>query len=132
MTILHQIRKGSAVFPDSDPPFEDPTNAPAVPLNQTSLWKALLYKSPPPSSQDMMSTSNPTANSVKSNQRKPRGRRSAHARNHHHQHGQLMRVGCVLGTCQVQKLSHRLYQLVGQTGREDSAPINPNSPHSYG
>ncbi|CAL1592316.1 unnamed protein product [Knipowitschia caucasica] len=44
----------------------------------------------------------------------------------------LMRVGCVLGTCQVQNLSHRLYQLIGQSGREDSSPINPRSPHSYG
>ncbi|XP_041636716.1 protein ADM2a [Cheilinus undulatus] len=65
-----------------------------------------------------------------------RSRRYAHSgsRNgHHHQHqGQLMRVGCVLGTCQVQNLSHRLYQLVGQSGREDSSPINPRSPHSYG
>lgn len=47
-------------------------------------------------------------------------------------HGHLMRVGCVLGTCQVQNLSHRLYQLIGQSGREDSSPINPRSPHSYG
>ncbi|KAM9753403.1 uncharacterized protein adm2b [Menidia menidia] len=47
-------------------------------------------------------------------------------------HGHLMRVGCVLGTCQVHNLSHRLYQLIGQSGREDSSPINPRSPHSYG
>ncbi|XP_029317579.1 protein ADM2a [Cottoperca gobio] len=65
-----------------------------------------------------------------------RARRHAHSglRNGHHypQHAQLMRVGCVLGTCQVQNLSHRLYQLIGQSGREDSSPINPRSPHSYG
>lgn len=64
-----------------------------------------------------------------------RARRQAHAgtRGHHHpHHGQLMRVGCVLGTCQVQNLSHRLYQLIGQGGREDSSPINPRSPHSFG
>lgn len=64
-----------------------------------------------------------------------RSRRHAHSgsRGHHYQqHGQLMRVGCVLGTCQVQNLSHRLYQLIGQSGREDSSPINPRSPHSYG
>ncbi|KAM3588002.1 uncharacterized protein V6R79_018659 [Siganus canaliculatus] len=64
-----------------------------------------------------------------------RVRRHAHSgsRNHHYHHqGQLMRVGCVLGTCQVQNLSHRLYQLIGQSGREDSSPINPRSPHSYG
>ncbi|CAL1569167.1 unnamed protein product [Knipowitschia caucasica] len=53
------------------------------------------------------------------------------SRGSHHQ-GQLMRVGCKLGTCQVQNLSHRLYQLIGQSGREDSSPINPKSPHSYG
>ncbi|XP_026182529.1 protein ADM2a [Mastacembelus armatus] len=57
------------------------------------------------------------------------GSRGVH---HYPHHGQLMRVGCVLGTCQVQNLSHRLYQLIGQSGREDSAPINPRSPHSYG
>ncbi|XP_074725672.1 protein ADM2 [Strix uralensis] len=51
-----------------------------------------------------------------------RGRRHAH----------LLRVGCVLGTCQVQNLSHRLWQLMGQSGRQDSSPMNPNSPHSYG
>lgn len=62
-----------------------------------------------------------------------RTRRHAHSgsRGGHH-HAQLMRVGCVLGTCQVQNLSHRLYQLIGQSGREDSSPINPRSPHSYG
>lgn len=65
-----------------------------------------------------------------------RARRHAHSgsRGGHHypHHAQLMRVGCVLGTCQVQNLSHRLYQLIGQSGREDSSPINPRSPHSYG
>uniref|UniRef100_A0A8V5G7E0 Uncharacterized protein n=1 Tax=Melopsittacus undulatus TaxID=13146 RepID=A0A8V5G7E0_MELUD len=47
-------------------------------------------------------------------------------------HTQLLRVGCVLGTCQVQNLSHRLWQLRGQLGRQDSSPMNPHSPHSYG
>lgn len=62
-----------------------------------------------------------------------RPRRHTHSRGsrgHHQNH--LMRVGCVLGTCQVQNLSHRLYQLIGQSGREDSSPMNPHSPHSYG
>ncbi|XP_076219856.1 protein ADM2 [Aptenodytes patagonicus] len=58
-----------------------------------------------------------------------RGRRHASGRL---QHAQLLRVGCVLGTCQVQNLSHRLWQLMGQSGRQDSSPMNPNSPHSYG
>lgn len=135
-TILHRLREGSAVFPDSDPSSDDSTNAPAVPLDRTSLWRALLYKNPPPLSKESTNADKPTANSVgrgtESNQRSSRGRRNAYVRGHHHQHGQLMRVGCILGTCQAQKLSHRLYQLVGQTGREDSAPINPNNPHSYG
>ncbi|XP_065712133.1 protein ADM2 [Patagioenas fasciata] len=56
----------------------------------------------------------------------PRGRRHVLGR------PQLLRVGCVLGTCQVQNLSHRLWQLMGQSGRQDSSPMNPNSPHSYG
>lgn len=45
---------------------------------------------------------------------------------------QLMRVGCVLGTCQVQNLSYRLYQIVGQRRRQQPSPVNPRSPHSYG
>ncbi|XP_034032496.1 uncharacterized protein adm2b [Thalassophryne amazonica] len=60
-----------------------------------------------------------------------RGRRHANSGDRRG-HSQLMRVGCVLGTCQVQILSHRLYQLIGQNGREDSSPMNPRSPHSYG
>ncbi|XP_077023979.1 protein ADM2 isoform X2 [Tamandua tetradactyla] len=45
---------------------------------------------------------------------------------------QLLRVGCVLGTCQVQNLSHRLWQLVGQASRREVAPVDPSNPHSYG
>ena len=67
----------------------------------------------------------------------PAGQRESRRRRHANSggsrgHGHLMRVGCVLGTCQVQNLSHRLYQLIGHSGREDSSPINPHSPHSYG
>ncbi|XP_074083271.1 protein ADM2 [Macrotis lagotis] len=58
-----------------------------------------------------------------------RGRGRRHTRRHH---AQLLRMGCVLSTCQVQNLSHRLRQLMGQSGRQDSAPMNPKSPHSYG
>ncbi|CAJ0930846.1 unnamed protein product [Ranitomeya imitator] len=43
----------------------------------------------------------------------------------------LMRVGCSLGTCQVQNLNHRLWQLLGQIGKEDS-PIQLSNPHSFG
>lgn len=63
--------------------------------------------------------------------RRPRGRRHANGSGGR-SHGHVMRVACVLGTCQVQNLSHRLYQLIGQSGKEDSSPINPHSPHSYG
>ncbi|XP_049627681.1 protein ADM2 [Suncus etruscus] len=45
---------------------------------------------------------------------------------------QLLRVGCVLGTCQVQNLSHRLWQLLGPPGPRDVAPVDPSSPYSYG
>ncbi|XP_074128063.1 protein ADM2 [Sminthopsis crassicaudata] len=61
--------------------------------------------------------------------RRVRGRGRRHTRRHH---AQLMRMGCVLSTCQVQNLGHRLGQLVGLSGRKDSAPVNPRSPHSYG
>ncbi|XP_029810312.1 protein ADM2 [Suricata suricatta] len=50
----------------------------------------------------------------------------------HRSRAQLLRVGCVLGTCQVHNLSHRLWQLVGSAGPRDSAPVDPSSPHSYG
>ncbi|XP_075713711.1 protein ADM2 [Rhinoderma darwinii] len=43
----------------------------------------------------------------------------------------LMRVGCSLGTCQVQNLNHRLWQLMGQKGKEYS-PIQLSNPHSFG
>ncbi|XP_036285952.1 protein ADM2 [Pipistrellus kuhlii] len=45
---------------------------------------------------------------------------------------QRLRVGCVLSTCQVQNLSHRLWQLVASAGPRDPAPMDPSSPHSYG
>ncbi|XP_044534061.1 protein ADM2 [Gracilinanus agilis] len=62
-----------------------------------------------------------------------RSRARGRGRRHTRRHGaKLMRVGCVLSTCQVQNLSHRLRQLMGQSGRQDSAPMNPKSPHSYG
>ncbi|XP_045690690.1 protein ADM2 [Phyllostomus hastatus] len=44
----------------------------------------------------------------------------------------LLRAGCVLATCQVQNLSHRLWQLVASAGPQDSAPVDPSSPRSYG
>ncbi|XP_063782733.1 protein ADM2 isoform X3 [Pseudophryne corroboree] len=57
-------------------------------------------------------------------QRKRRRARRMHA-------PRLMRVGCSLGTCQVQNLNHRLWQLMGQAGKENS-PIQLSNPHSFG
>ncbi|TNN30611.1 ADM2 [Liparis tanakae] len=96
-------------------------------------WRALLHKEPPPRwwSDASLDRRDAALWEAPVWQHGSRGRRHAiggGGRGHAH----LMRVGCVLGTCQVQNLSHRLYQLIGQTGREDSAPINPRSPHSYG
>ncbi|XP_036904816.1 protein ADM2 [Sturnira hondurensis] len=44
----------------------------------------------------------------------------------------LLRVGCMLGTCQVQNLSHRLWQLIAAASPRDPAPMDPRSPRSYG
>ncbi|XP_036419671.1 protein ADM2a [Colossoma macropomum] len=140
MTRLSQLREGS---PESDPGSVDATAKPVVALDRTALWRALLLRKPPTSFEDPMSvfrvprTSRPVAGASTEqgegpNQTGLRSRRHASIRHHSQRYGQLMRVGCVLGTCQVQNLSHRLYQLVGQTGREDSSPVNPRSPHSYG
>ncbi|XP_013875565.1 protein ADM2a [Austrofundulus limnaeus] len=72
------------------------------------------------------------ASQIKRRLRRSRSQAPSRGGHQYPKNAQLMRVGCVLGTCQVQNLSHRLYQLIGQTGREESAPINPRSPHSYG
>uniref|UniRef100_A0A3Q1HJT8 Adrenomedullin 2b n=1 Tax=Acanthochromis polyacanthus TaxID=80966 RepID=A0A3Q1HJT8_9TELE len=96
------------------------------------MWRALLHKEPPPKSSDpLLDQSQNVLPEAPVWQRGSRGRRHANSGGGRG-HGHLMRVGCVLGTCQVQNLSHRLYQLIGQSGREDSSPINPRSPHSYG
>ncbi|XP_028441760.1 ADM2 [Perca flavescens] len=96
------------------------------------IWRALLHKEPLPRLADPLPDQRDSVLwEAPVWQRGSRGRRHANSgggRGHSH----LMRVGCVLGTCQVQNLSHRLYQLIGQSGREDSSPINPHSPHSYG
>ncbi|KAL4659528.1 ADM2-like [Arapaima gigas] len=93
-----------------------------------ALWRSLLIRGPPP----RHARAAPLRGEGTLHQRL-RAARYAHTGSRAHQHhAQLMRVGCVLGTCQVQNLSHRLYQLMGQSGREDSSPMNPRSPHSYG
>ncbi|KAK7160541.1 hypothetical protein R3I93_008247 [Phoxinus phoxinus] len=90
-----------------------------------AVWRALLHKGPP------SRQTNTPANQNSSAQGHFRERRHVFRGSRGRHHGQLMRVGCVLGTCQVQNLSHRLYQLNSQSGRQES-PINPRSPHSYG
>ncbi|KAK9516754.1 hypothetical protein VZT92_024667 [Zoarces viviparus] len=96
------------------------------------IWRALLHKEPPPRLSDtLFDQRDGVLWEEPAWQRGSRGRRHASSgggRGHSH----LMRVGCVLGTCQVQNLSHRLYQLIGQSGREESSPINPRSPYGYG
>lgn len=96
------------------------------------IWRAWHHKEPPPRLSDqLLDQSDSVLQEPAARQRGSRGRRHANGGGSRG-HGHLMRVGCVLGTCQVQNLSHRLYQLIGQSGREDSSPINPHSPHSYG
>ncbi|XP_061203083.1 protein ADM2 [Neopsephotus bourkii] len=98
----HRRREPPDRIPSLVPPFVDP----AVPPAPAAARHRLPAPWPPPAHA----------------WRHTRGRR----------HTQLLRVGCVLGTCQVQNLSHRLWQLRGQLGRQDSSPMNPHSPHSYG
>lgn len=96
------------------------------------IWRALLHKEPQSKmSELLLDESDVVLQEAVVSRRGSRDRRQAN-RGGTKGHGHLMRVGCVLGTCQVQNLSHRLYQLIGQRGREDSSPINPRSPHSYG
>ncbi|CAB1435060.1 unnamed protein product [Pleuronectes platessa] len=103
-----------------------------IPLGDSHvLWRALLHKEAQLHLSDQLLDQSNVLQEAPVRQHRSRGRRHANTgggRGHSH----LMRVGCVLGTCQVQNLSHRLYQLIGQSGREDSSPINPRSPHSYG
>uniref|UniRef100_A0A3Q3ARX8 Adrenomedullin 2b n=1 Tax=Kryptolebias marmoratus TaxID=37003 RepID=A0A3Q3ARX8_KRYMA len=113
-------------YPDVPPAAFDP---PAAIGSQ--VWRASLHKGPSPKLSDLLLYGNnnllPRAPVWQRGSRSRRHASSSGAR----AHGHLMRVGCVLGTCQVQNLSHRLYQLVGQSRKEDSSPINPRSPHSY-
>ncbi|XP_028810710.1 protein ADM2a [Denticeps clupeoides] len=128
---LHEEQEHNGILLDSTM-----KNAPLWPPRQPSQhWRALLLKHTPQESTDMPPWLDPVALAGEKEPRRRgrRGRRHVNSRSYHHpHHAQLMRVGCVLGTCQVQNLSHRLYQLMGQSGREDSSPINPRSPHSYG
>lgn len=132
MTRLHQLREEDTISPDVT---ERPNTDHGVSIDRTILWRAILSKSPPSDpTRNQFHIGQPIAGESTKTGEIPRhrGRRNAHSKGHHnHRNAQLMRVGCVLGTCQVQNLSHRLYQLVGQSKRQES-PINPRSPHSYG
>lgn len=123
---------------DSSLPSGVQTNS-VVPSSRYPKWLSGFLRHEPASGVKAASPALAWARPAKALQmehRALRARRHVHSgsRGGHHypHHAQLMRVGCVLGTCQVQNLSHRLYQLIGQSGREDSSPINPRSPHSYG
>uniref|UniRef100_A0A3B5KVQ3 Adrenomedullin 2b n=1 Tax=Xiphophorus couchianus TaxID=32473 RepID=A0A3B5KVQ3_9TELE len=119
--------------------FQGQSNTvPASPAaNKFRKWMLSLVRHPPASS---LRTASPgltwaqpdEAFQIKRRAKRSRGHGHSKGGRNHHQHPQFKRVGCVLGTCQVQNLSHRLYQLIGQNGREESSPINPRSPHSYG
>lgn len=120
-------------------PSESPTNSilqyPVT--DKLRKWLSSLIKHPPASG---MRTASPgltwgrltEAFQIKRRAKRSRGHTHSRGSKSHPQHAQLKRVGCVLGTCQVQNLSHRLYQLMGRNGREESSPVNPRSPHSYG
>ncbi|XP_029909730.1 protein ADM2 [Myripristis murdjan] len=142
-SLAHRHRLGlprTPRFPNPSPSIIMPTasDLPAVLDNNIAqgdrhiMWRALLHKEPPPRlSNPFLDQDDNVQGEGVAWQRASRGRRHANSGGGRG-HGQLMRVGCVLGTCQVQNLSHRLYQLIGQSGREGSSPINPRSPHSYG
>ncbi|XP_012674184.1 protein ADM2a [Clupea harengus] len=132
--------EGSKPLPQdapTSPPSGTADAEPSLDLSRTFFWRAILVRGAPLTQTATTTVTNtPLLSDGEDAVPKRRGRRYAntHSRGHHTHHGQpqLMRVGCVLGTCQVQNLSHRLYQLIGQNGRDDSSPINPRSPHSYG
>lgn len=121
--------------PTITPALADPPGTAGSHITQGDrhiIWQARTHKEPPPRpSHPLLHQSDNVLREPAALQRGSRGRRHVHGGGTRG-HGHLMRVGCVLGTCQVQNLSHRLYQLIGQSGREDSSPINPRSPHSFG
>ncbi|KAJ8261704.1 hypothetical protein GJAV_G00157380 [Gymnothorax javanicus] len=138
--LLKRIQEGEEGEIFTSGTFQNPGASSLSPLQEArrDWWKRLLHLRASPlrrPTEVLAQNANLPQLRVDVHQRAPRGRRHAHMRgrgHHHHHHPQLMRVGCVLGTCQVQNLSHRLYQLIGQSGREDTSPMNPKSPHSYG
>ncbi|XP_035003373.1 protein ADM2a [Hippoglossus stenolepis] len=126
-------REDKALASGNQPNTAMPSSAPS----QSPKWLAGFLRHPPASGARIGSPNLAwLSKALQIKTRALRVRRHAHSGSrggHHYPHNaKMMRVGCVLGTCQVQNLSHRLYQLIGQSGREDSSPINPRSPHSYG
>ncbi|CAK7296986.1 Protein ADM2 [Vulpes lagopus] len=108
------------------PPREPPARAPSSSLKPRSpaprpvAWKLQQALQPPRRTSRAPATAQPLRDGV----HRHRGPRRSRA--------QLLRVGCVLGTCQIQNLSHRLWQLVGSAGPRNAAPMDPSSPYSYG
>ncbi|CAN9508083.1 unnamed protein product [Ophioblennius macclurei] len=138
LDLLYKLDGKSGDISDSPGSQTNSTVSPPTP-SQSAKWPLGLLRHPPATGARPTSPGLAWARpdeAARMERRTARARRYAHtgSRGGHHypHHAQLMRVGCVLGTCQVQNLSHRLYQLIGQSGREDSSPINPKSPHSYG
>ncbi|XP_004438062.1 PREDICTED: ADM2 [Ceratotherium simum simum] len=105
-----------------EPPARNPSSGlqPRHPAPQPAVWKLRQAFQP----QRSASLASAMGQPLRDGPRRHLGPRRPQA--------QLLRVGCVLGTCQVQNLSHRLWQLVGSAGPRDSAPMDPSSPHSYG
>ncbi|XP_008410662.1 uncharacterized protein adm2b [Poecilia reticulata] len=132
---IGEPRINTASYPNTPPGVSDLSAASSnqIPQEDTQhTGRAPLHRDASSKLSDMLLHGNSNALPVEPVwQRGSRGRRHAKSGGSRG-HGHLMRVGCVLGTCQVQNLSHRLYQLIGQNGREDFSPINPRSPHSYG
>lgn len=129
-TLTHRRRHQPPLLPDLSPPPLPRLMENHLPEPDTQLvWRALLHQEPPAAAHHLHTASAAEHGEALGRPRGSRGRRHV---NSVERRAHLMRVGCVLGTCQVQNLSHRLYQLIGQSGREDSSPINPRSPHSYG
>ncbi|CAD7676979.1 unnamed protein product [Nyctereutes procyonoides] len=105
-----------------EPPAHAPSSSlkPPSPVPQPVDWKLQQALQPPRRASRAPATGQPL-------------RDGAHRRRGpHRSRAQLLRVGCVLGTCQVQNLSHRLWQLVGSAGPRNAAPVDPSSPYSYG
>ncbi|XP_034499545.1 protein ADM2 [Ailuropoda melanoleuca] len=108
--------------PHREPPARTPSRGlkPRHPASQHVVWKLHQALQPQRSASRAPGTGRPLRDSPRRHLGPRRSR------------PQLLRVGCALGTCQVQNLSHRLWQLVGSAGPRDSAPMDPSSPHSYG